>query len=174
MPIVAAIWRSAMARCEPHVDTSQLSDVDFVDKYERRILFGVSEFDTPSPASVLNTPYTVLAAATNATLIRRRNHNAHNHGHPLRHRAPILASHIHHLTVTTATAMRSAARREENRIYTHYEGWLPDDEDKPMTKWTEAWCPLVTDAQPCVRLRRHAAPADPMHAIVQPQYLTDP
>ena len=39
----------------------------------------------------------------------------------------------------TATASRTLAQREENRIYCWYEGWLPDEEERPTTQWEHAW-----------------------------------
>ena len=45
--------------------------------------------------------------------------------------------------------MRSGAEAEENMIYTHYEGWLPDDEDLPTTQWRGRWCGDSSDS-PCI------------------------
>ena len=56
-----------------------------------------------------------------------------------------------------ATATRTAAEREEDRIYTHFEGWLPDDDDLPTTKWTNAWC--YTAQGPSRGLLRNSRPA---------------
>ena len=57
----------------------------------------------------------------------------------------------HHLC-RVATALRASAEREETRIYTHYEGWLPEEDDRPLHKWHTAWSPLVTNTHPRVRL----------------------
>jgi hypothetical protein len=137
-----------MACCEPDTDTTNLSDASLLERYERRILFGVTDYDTPRPPDDTHVPYTTLAAATNSTLLRRRNHNAHSRDHPLRIRAEILVEHTLRLTAETATAMRTAATREEDSIYTHYEGWLPEDDDLPTTKWANQWTPLMRDSYP--------------------------
>ena len=34
---------------------------------------------------------------------------------------------------------RTLAQHEENRIYCWYEGWLPDEEERPTTQWEHAW-----------------------------------
>ena len=99
-----------------------------------------------------------LAAVTNSYLIRRRHANAHGHG-PLVTCASTAVRHITHHLCRVATALRTSAEREETNIYTHYEGWLPDDDDRPLHKWQTAWCPLVTDTQPRVRL--HLRPPAP-------------
>ena len=50
----------------------------------------------------------------------------------------------------TATAGRTLAQREENRIYCWYEGWLPDEDDRPTTQWEHAWIDsdLLRDTYP--------------------------
>ena len=50
-----------------------------------------------------------------------------------------LVARILHTVAETATAGRALARREENRIYCWYEGWLPDEEERPTTQWRHAW-----------------------------------
>ena len=162
-PVVSAVWRSIyFPLAEPHRASSvaALPTDTFIQQHKLRILFGVAQFEDPPPAHHLSTTMAAMAAVTNSYLINRRHTNASGRG-PLVVSPQTAVRHITHHLCRVATALRTAAQREQTRIYTHYEGWLPDDEDKPMTKWTEAWCPLVTDAQPCVRLRRHAAPADP-------------
>ena len=49
-----------------------------------------------------------------------------------------------------ATATRTLAEQEENRIYTHYEGWLPADADLPTNQWRDAWIGtgLLRDTHP--------------------------
>ena len=42
------------------------------------------------------------------------------------------------LRSVTTTSHRDAVAKE-NYIYTHYEGWLPDDDDLPTNKWIDAW-----------------------------------
>ena len=72
---------------------------------------------------------------------------------------------------TTATATRTKAEREENTIYTHYEGWLPDEAERPTTIWAEQWCNstgglgLVRNSQP-----RASLPYPPPHAAIRPYY----
>ena len=77
---------------------------------------------------------------TNDYLIRRRHHNAHNTAFALAHDTPKAVAHIYASLAATATAMRSRAEAEENMIYTHYEGWLPEEEKLPTTKWNASWC----------------------------------
>ena len=62
-----------------------------------------------------------------------------------------------------ATATRTAAEREETRIYTHFEGWLPDEEERPTVAWSRRWCRLgiglLNDTKPA------ATPAAPLSTI---------
>ena len=51
------------------------------------------------------------------------------------------------------------AERKEDSIYTHYEGWLPEDDKLRTTMWQDAWCDLVRDTRPTVCLRT-PAPTD--------------
>ena len=68
----------------------------------------------------------------------------------------------------TATALRTTAEREEDRIYTHYEGWLPDEEKLPTTEWQKAWCEtnLLRNSRPATSLATPlptGAPNDPVY-----------
>ena len=102
----------------------------------------------------------VLAAATNTCLIRRRNNNALCNECPLQHDTQRTVSDIHKLMCDTATAMYECARRQEDDIYTHYEGWLPKEADLPTTQWKNAWSDLVTLGKPC-RLKQSPTPDSP-------------
>ena len=103
---------------------------------------GVCEYENPT-----------LAAATNAALIRRRNHNALNTALPIQYDPQRTVQSIMRSTCDVATALRTKAEREETRIYTNFEGWLPEDEDeRPVAKWTHAWCAVVRDTHPRVCL----------------------
>ena len=82
----------------------------------------------------------VLAAVTNAVLLRRRNNNALCLDKPLHYDTQTSVARIVQTVADVATAMRVTATREEDRIYTTYEGWLPDEEDRPTVKWRQAWC----------------------------------
>ena len=81
---------------------------------------------------------------------------------------------------TAATAARTTAEREETRIYTHYEGWLPDDDDLPTTAWLRTWCErghgFLQNARPRAALTfqlplSHAAP-NPQFDPNDPEVLT--
>ena len=85
--------------------------------------------------------------------MRRRHHNAHNPALPLQHDTAKTVARVLKMICDTATATRAIAEREETRIYTHYEGWLPDEADLPTTAWVAAWNGLVRDARPSVTLR---------------------
>ena len=121
---------------------TRLTTPDFLRILERRIVFGVTKYDPPEFESpkTLNTPFATIAAATNTVLLRRRNHNAHHTKSPLQFDTATAVKRVFDLVCTVATATRTAATREENRIYTHYEGWLPPDEDLPTTEWQNSWC----------------------------------
>ena len=83
--------------------------------------------------------------------MRRRNHNAYNPTLPLQHNTPRLVANIFQLVSQTATAMRTTAQRKERHIYTHYEGWMPPDEDEwPTSVWKSQWCNtnLLRDTHP--------------------------
>ena len=97
-----------------------------------------------------------LSAATNAALITRRNNNKYNTKCPLQYDVNTIVRKILTTVCATATAMRTAAEREETRIYTHYEGWLPDEDDRPTVEWSHRWCQqglgLLHDTQPKAKL----------------------
>ena len=47
--------------------------------------------------------------------------------------------------------MRTTAELEERRMYTHYEGWMPEDEEEwPSNVWRARWCKssLLRDTHP--------------------------
>jgi hypothetical protein len=155
-PVVMAIWRNGLLHmnAEPLTDPPISHDA-FCDLLERRIIFGVPDFDPPHlrPPRHLRTVIATLAAATNAALIRRRNHNALNTALPIQYDPQRTAQSIMRSTCDVATALRTKAEREETRIYTNFEGWLPEDEDeRPVGKWTHAWCAVVRDTHPRVCL----------------------
>ena len=74
-------------------------------------------------------------------------------------------------TCSVATALRTAAERQETAIYTHYEGWLPDEEELPTNLWRAAWCDLLHDSRPAARL---ADPAPTAGFNDPPVDLSDP
>ena len=82
-------------------------------------------------------------------LLRRRNHNALNTKCPLHYDINRTTQEILRLYCQTASALRETARQQEDWIYTHYEGWLPDEDERPVTKWEDAWCSTVCRAKPC-------------------------
>ena len=52
--------------------------------------------------------------------------------------------------------MRTTAQRTETMIYTHYEGWLPEDEKLPTTEWAHDWCVngiFMQDVEPSATLQ---------------------
>ena len=104
--------------------------------------------------------------------MRRRHHNAYKYNPgPLQHDTNKTIARILNLVCDTATATRTTAEREENRIYTHYEGWLPDEEELPTNKWQDAWGNLVKNTRPAVTLRT----PPPTDAHTDPPYdLNDP
>ena len=58
---------------------------------------------------------------------------------PLQFDSQQLVDRILRTISETATAGRALAQREENRIYCWYEGWLPDEEERPTAQWEHAW-----------------------------------
>ena len=42
------------------------------------------------------------------------------------------------------------ATQEENRIYTNYEGWLPDEDERPTNVWSNNWTGLIRESYPNV------------------------
>ena len=81
---------------------------------------------------------------------------------------------------TVATAAYAAARRDEDYMYTHYEGWLPDTADLPTTQWHNAWCEnsilrVPSNASPTAALQFPlplTAPGtvpDPTFSVLDPQ-----
>ena len=99
---------------------------------------------------------------TRQHLIRRRHANA-NPALPLRFDPEPTVRSILATVAQVATASRTVARREENKIYCWYEGWLPDDDEKPTTKWEQQWAEtgLVRNVNPSVQIdppRRSARP----------------
>ena len=59
-----------------------------------------------------------------------------------------------------------------NNTYTHYEGWLPDEDKLPTAMWRDTWCNLIRDTRPNVCLRTPAPTSTPStHPAYDP---TDP
>ena len=103
--------------------------------------------------------------------MRRRHHNANNPALPLQHDTAKTIARVLRVICETATATRTVAEREETRIYTHYEGWLPEEDDLPTNKWLASWSGLVRSTQPSVTLLS----PPPANAHGDPPYdLTDP
>ena len=61
--------------------------------------------------------------------------------------------------------IRTSAERDEDFIYTHYEGWLPDDDERPTTLWANAWSPITRNTYPkastSLTINGHGAAHDP-------------
>ena len=168
-PVVTAIWKDGLLnmRAEP-LTNPQVDDDTFCQLFERRIALGVADFDPPHlrPPKHLRAMIAALAAATNAALIRRRNHNAFCTAAPLQYEPARLVRTIMDSVCATSTALRTMAEREETRIYTHFEGWLPDEDDRPMAQWRASWYAMVRDTYPKVRLH-HPTPFQHTHASAQ-------
>ena len=79
-----------------------------------------------------------FAAATCHCLLQRRHRNASERALPLEHDSAVLLKKITQTVASVAAAHRTIAIREETRIYTHYEGWLPE-EDGPVESWENSW-----------------------------------
>ena len=143
-PVITAVWRAIfLPRAQPHAHHAALamSSDEFCTTLTRRMILGQAKYD-PSPydpARSLHVPIAALSAATNTVLVRRRNNNALNTKCPLQHDADTAIKSVFNLVRDVGTATYTAAVREENNIYTHYEGWLPPDEELPTTKWCAAW-----------------------------------
>ena len=177
-PVITTVWRSiVLARTQPqlHSTCAPLSTNEFIEGMERRILFGVPDFDPePStPPKGLYTPIAVLSAATNYCLIRRRNRNALCPHLPLKYEPNISVADIFAQVTETATALRTIAEREENRIYTHYEGWLPDE--TPTNAWVAQWCStgLMHNTRPRVQLQSPLPSTTPADAEQLPPLQLD-
>ena len=152
LPVISAIWRDDfLAHAQPslHTTLSTLDTAAFVRRLEHRIILGVCDFETPPCPLSLHPLAAVVSAVTNAALIRRRNANALTN-QPLQHNSLAIVRDIWREVCEVATALRSAAEREDTRIYTHYEGWLP--EDTSMDVWLDAWTTLVRDTYPTASL----------------------
>ena len=151
-PVVTAVHRAFLATTQPavHAATLQLGTAAFVRRFERRIVFGVADFEPGSTggSSEPGVPLAVLAAATNHCLLSRRHHNATNVKAPLQHSAAAVVSAVSRLLCQTATAMRTCERRVCDRIYTHFEGWQPDP--TPLEEWRKSWVAssIVNDTRP--------------------------
>jgi len=140
------------------------------------MLFGVTRFDAQrhQPPGKIDVATVVVAAATNACLLRRRHHNAYNPKtsvSSLQHDTQRTIESILLLVRKTATAMRTLARKEEDRIYTHFEGWLPAEEEQPTEEWRTHWCSrgLLKDTQPRASLN-FTLPLTAPHAAPDPTY----
>ena len=143
-PVTTAVWRAGfLPRAQPHTHQAALNMTtdEFCTTFTRRMVLGVAKYDPPAfrTAGALSTPIAALAAATNTVLIRRRNNNALNTRCPLQHDTAAAVGHVFRQIRDMATATYREAVREEDRIYTSYEGWLPDEDDLPTTEWTNAW-----------------------------------
>ena len=143
-PVLDTVWRHAfMSHTTPgqYQAASALSPTELCATLERRMIFGVSKWDPPDyKTTAHDVAMVTIAAATYDALIRRRNNNALNTRCPLQYDVDVTVGRILATVCRVATATRAAAERDEDRIYTHYEGWLPDDDDLPTAKWTNAWC----------------------------------
>ena len=64
--------------------------------------------------------------------------NALNPKCPLQHDTDRTVRDIMHMVWNVATTYR-AAEQQENWIYTHYEGWLPPEDELPTNQWLSAW-----------------------------------
>ena len=171
-PVVSTVWRHCMKVTQPHVyrDTLHLSDEHFCNLFERRMIFGVTDYDSDyhKPPVELKQPIAVTAAATNLALVRRRHHNALDTRKPPQYDTSATVARIFADVCETATTLRTTAEREEDRIYTHYEGWLPDEEKLPTTEWQKAWCEtnLLRNSRPATSLATPlptGAPNDPVY-----------
>ena len=116
-------------------------------------------------------PIATIAAATNTCLLRRRNHNAYSPRLPLQHNTSRLVTAIFELVAQTATAMRTLAQLEERFIYTHYEGWMPPDDEQPTNIWRAQWCNtnLLHDTYPQAR-PAFALPSPQLRHELHPTY----
>ena len=140
------------------------------------MVLGVSSFDPPQFAtkSSLRVPIATLSAIVNTILIRRRNHNALNTKCPLQHDTTRAVRDIFAMLRSVTTTSHRDAVAKENYIYTHYEGWLPDDDDLPTNKWIDAWAAnnllnVPNDSQPFAT-PKFALPTSP--ATPHPTYDT--
>ena len=168
-----------MQAIQPHTHslTQALTDQQLSDTFERRFIFGVSDHDPPeySPPIALRQSIATISAATNLVLMRRRHHNANNPALPLQHDTAKTIARVLRVICETATATRTIAEREETRIYTHYEGWLPDEDDLPTNEWLAAWSGLVRSTQPSVTLLSPPptdAHGDPPYDLADPNVIT--
>ena len=141
--------------------------------FVRRILFGTAAFEdsqyiAPKAHAV---PIATLSAATNFHLIRRRNANA-NPALPLQFDGQQLVDRILRTVSEAATAGRTLAQREENRIYCWYEGWLPEEEKLPTVQWTHAWIDsgLLRDTYPATTIAHKPTVATPLIPRVDPDH----
>ena len=159
-PVIMAVWREAyMAHTQPqtYTQTQNTSADNFCSSLERRIVFGVPTWDPPRLKTLKSqdTAIATISAATNAALIRRRNNNALNTKCPLQTDVSTIVRSIFSTVCQTATVMRTTAQRTETMIYTHYEGWLPEDEKLPTTEWAHDWCVngIMQDVEPSATLQ---------------------
>ena len=72
----------------------------------------------------------------------------------------------------TATAGRTLAAREEDRIYCWYEGWLPEEEKLPTAEWTHAWIDsgLLRGTYPAATIAQRPVIATPLIPRVDPSH----
>ena len=124
-PVVMAIWRAGFMPVTQPGMRSQINDMNvpqFLTAFQRCAIFGVAAYDPPEfrPPKYLAVPMGVLAAVTNAVLLRRRNNNAHCPDKPLQYDTQTSVARIIQTVADVATAMRVTATREEDRntVYT--------------------------------------------------------
>ena len=156
-PVVYATQRYCMKITQPQAyrETTRLSETEFCETFERRAIFGVADFDPPEylPPVCLRPLIAAAAAITNHALIRRRNNNALDPSRPLQHDTLTTINQVLKELCEVASALRTVAEREEDRIYTHYEGWLPEQEKLPTEIWQNTWTAMMTGTQPTVTLK---------------------
>ena len=143
-PVLTTIWRSIFIHhAQPHLRniTTSMDETAFCTAFTRRIVLGVAAFDDPQFAAQksLQVPIATLSAIVNTVLVRRRNHNALNTKCPLQHDTQRTVRDICHLLRDITTTSYKDAVAKENHIYTHYEGWLPDEDKLPTSQWLDAW-----------------------------------
>ena len=162
-PITTHVHLELLKASQPNLHgwAATLAAPDFLKALERRIIFGTAACDPLTPTREKLTPAPVLlatAAATLQCLLQRRNHNAFAIDCPLQYKFEPLIKSIRHEIACAAAHHRTIATREENMIYTHYEGWLP--EKTPTDVWKDAWLGNPTTS-PWVGARRHTLPDHP-------------
>ena len=106
-------------------------------KLPLRLLFGHTETESPSHKCLIAP---VVAACTHAALIERNRHNRH-YPNDIRFDAQRTVNRAHHLIKLTAKATYTRAKLTQDRIFTTYNGWLP--ETTPTDEWMKSWSNLI-------------------------------